>query len=127
MELTLAKIKQVHDNCAAIIDKLLATLHSTEDQVEAQKQKANYVAQIAAKAIPKRLYCLALRLTNEYYSSSTNKKQFPYEERFEDPNLQHYALFSDNVLAAAVVVNSTHINAKVQYLTCERVVTTLKV
>ncbi|KAG2584719.1 hypothetical protein PVAP13_6KG336700 [Panicum virgatum] len=112
MELTLAKIKQVHDNCAAIIDKLLATLHSTEDQVEAQKQKANYVAQIAAKAIPKRLYCLALRLTNEYYSSSTNKKQFPYEERFEDPNLQHYALFSDNVLAAAVVVNSTHINAK---------------
>ncbi|PVH37114.1 hypothetical protein PAHAL_6G249400 [Panicum hallii] len=112
MELTLAKIKQVHDNCAAIIDKLLATLHSTEDQVQAQKQKANYVAQIAAKAIPKRLYCLALRLTNEYYSSSTNKKQFPYEERFEDPKLQHYALFSDNVLAAAVVVNSTLINAK---------------
>ena len=127
MELTLAKIKQVHDNCAAIIDKLLATLHSTEDQVQAQKQKANYVAQIAAKAIPKRLYCLALCLTNEYYSSSTNKKQFPYEEKFEDPKLQHYALFSDNVLAAAVVVNSTHINAKVQYLTCERVVTTLKV
>ncbi|RLN04770.1 hypothetical protein C2845_PM13G21190 [Panicum miliaceum] len=127
MELTLAKIKQVHHNCADIIDRLLATLHSTEDQVQAQKQKANYVAQIAAKAIPKRLYCLALHLTNEYYSSSTNKKQFPYEERFDDPKLQHYALFSDNVLAAAVVVNSTLINAKVQYLTRERVVTTLKV
>ncbi|KAK8451356.1 hypothetical protein SEVIR_6G203100v4 [Setaria viridis] len=112
MELTLAKIKQVHENCAAVIDKLLATLHSTEDQVQAHKQKANYVAQIAAKALPKRLYCLTLRLTNEYYSSTTNKKQFPYEERFEDPKLQHYALFSDNVLAAAVVVNSTLINAK---------------
>ncbi|CAL4999529.1 unnamed protein product [Urochloa decumbens] len=112
MELTLAKVKQVHANCAVIIDKLLATLHSTEDQVQTHKQKANYVAQVAAKALPKRLYCLALRLTNEYYSSSTNKKQFAYKERFEDPKLQHYALFSDNVLAAAVVVNSTLINAK---------------
>ncbi|KAE8709397.1 Polygalacturonate 4-alpha-galacturonosyltransferase [Hibiscus syriacus] len=30
-------------------------------------------------------------------------------------NLYHYALFSDNVLAASVVVNSTIMNAKVQY------------
>ncbi|WVZ92347.1 hypothetical protein U9M48_038420 [Paspalum notatum var. saurae] len=112
MELALTKIKQVHENCAAVIDKLLANLHSTEDQVQAHKQKANYVTQIAAKALPKRLYCLALRLTNEYYSSGSNKKHFPYEEKFEDSKLQHYALFSDNVLAAAVVVNSTLVNAK---------------
>ncbi|CAO2184084.1 unnamed protein product [Urochloa humidicola] len=112
MELILAKVKQVHANCAVVVDNLLATLHSTEDQVEAHKQKANYVAQVAAKALPKRLYCLALHLTNEYYSSITNKKQFAYKERLENPKLQHYALFSDNVLAAAVVVNSTLTNAK---------------
>ncbi|KAJ1268998.1 hypothetical protein BS78_07G176500 [Paspalum vaginatum] len=112
MELTLTKIKQVHEKCAAVIDKLLATLHSTEDQVQAHKQKANYVTQIAAKSLPKRLYCLALRLTNEYYSSGSNEKHFPYSKKFEDAKLQHCALFSDNVLAAAVVVNSTLVNAK---------------
>lgn len=119
MELALTKVKLVHENCAAVIDKLLASLHSTEDQVQAHKQKANHATLIAAKALPKKLYCLALRLTNEYYLSGSHKKHFPNEEKFEDSKLQHYALFSDNVLAAAVVVNSTLVNAKVQYFTCE--------
>ncbi|KAM0902253.1 hypothetical protein ACQ4PT_019420 [Festuca glaucescens] len=112
MESILTKIKQVHDNCAAAIDKLQTDLHSTENQLGAKKQEANYVAQIAAKALPKRLHCLALQLTNEYYSSSSNIKHFPYQEKLEDPKLHHYALFSDNVLAAAVVVNSTLVHAK---------------
>uniref|UniRef100_A0A0E0LWE7 Hexosyltransferase n=1 Tax=Oryza punctata TaxID=4537 RepID=A0A0E0LWE7_ORYPU len=112
MELTLTKVKQVHENCAAVISKLQATLHSTEKQMQAHKQETNYVTQIAAKALPKRLNCLAMRLTNEYYSSSSNNKHFPYKEKLEDPKLQHYALFSDNVLGAAVVVNSTIIHAK---------------
>ena len=114
MESILTKIKQVHDNCAAAISKLQTDLHSTENQLEANKQVANYVAQIAAKALPKRLHCLALWLTNEYYSFSSNIKHHPYEDRLEDPKLHHYALFSDNVLAAAVVVNSTLVHAKVQ-------------
>ncbi|KAL6661199.1 hypothetical protein ACP70R_000583 [Stipagrostis hirtigluma subsp. patula] len=112
LELTLTKIKQIHENCAAVIDKLIATLHSTEDKAEPYKQQTHYVAQVAAKALPKRLHCLALRLTNEYYLSSSYNKHVPYEEKFEDPKLQHYALFSDNVLGAAVVVNSTLVNAK---------------
>ncbi|KAL5220537.1 hypothetical protein ABZP36_025250 [Zizania latifolia] len=112
MELTLTKVKQVHENCAAVINKLQATLHSTEEQMQAHKQEANYVTQIAAKALPKTLHCLAMQLMNEYYSSTSNKKHFPYEEKLEDPKLQHYALFSDNILAAAVVVNSTIVYAK---------------
>jgi hypothetical protein len=40
-------------------------------------------------------------------------------EKLEDPKLYHYALFSDNVLAAAVVVNSTLFHAKVYHLTSE--------
>jgi hypothetical protein len=37
-------------------------------------------------------------------------------EKLEDPRLHHYAIFSDNVLAAAVVVNSTLVHAKVYLL-----------
>ena len=33
-------------------------------------------------------------------------------EKLENPELHHYAVFSDNVLAAAVVLNSTLIHAK---------------
>uniref|UniRef100_M8BMT9 Hexosyltransferase n=1 Tax=Aegilops tauschii TaxID=37682 RepID=M8BMT9_AEGTA len=40
------------------------------------------------------------------------QQQFPNQEKLDDPKLYHYALFSDNILATAVVVNSTVLNAK---------------
>ncbi|PWZ53851.1 Polygalacturonate 4-alpha-galacturonosyltransferase [Zea mays] len=40
------------------------------------------------------------------------KRNFPNSENLENPDLYHYALFSDNVLAASVVVNSTIMNVK---------------
>ncbi|KAL5200868.1 hypothetical protein ABZP36_035222 [Zizania latifolia] len=111
MEQTLEKVKRIHDSCSGAANRLRATLHSTEERLRSRKNEANSLAQIAAKSLPKGLHCLPLRLTNEYYSNSNNKK-FPYREKLEDPKLYHYALFSDNVLAAAVVVNSTLVHAK---------------
>ncbi|CAL5343177.1 unnamed protein product [Camellia sinensis] len=43
----------------------------------------------------------------------TAMRNFPNQEKLEDPRLYHYALFTDNILAAAVVVNSTISHAKV--------------
>ncbi|CAI8595877.1 unnamed protein product [Vicia faba] len=40
------------------------------------------------------------------------RQQFPNQEKLEDPGLYHYAIFSDNILATAVVVNSTAAHAK---------------
>lgn len=40
--------------------------------IQAHKKKANYAALIAVTALPKKLYCLALRLPDEYYSSSSH-------------------------------------------------------
>ncbi|XP_010942525.1 probable galacturonosyltransferase 4 isoform X2 [Elaeis guineensis] len=112
MEQTLAKGKQIQDDCAAVIKKLRAMLHSTEEQLRVNKKQEVFLTQLAAKTLPKGLHCLPLRLSTEYFSLDPSQQQFPNQEKLEDPKLYHYALFSDNVLAAAVVVNSTVSNAK---------------
>ncbi|XP_008794738.2 probable galacturonosyltransferase 4 isoform X2 [Phoenix dactylifera] len=112
MEQTLAKGKQIQDDCAAVIKKLRAMLHSMEEQLRVNKKQAVFLTQLAAKTLPKGLHCLPLRLSTEYYALDPSQQQFPNQEKLEDPNLHHYALFSDNILAAAVVVNSTVSNAK---------------
>ncbi|XP_062194721.1 probable galacturonosyltransferase 4 [Phragmites australis] len=112
MEQTLVKVRKIHDSCSGAVNRFRTALHSTEQQLQSHKRQTNYLAQIAAKSLPKGLHCLTLRLTNEYYSTNSKNKNFPYMDKLEDPKLYHYALFSDNVLAAAVVVNSTLVHAK---------------
>ncbi|KAF5178251.1 Polygalacturonate 4-alpha-galacturonosyltransferase [Thalictrum thalictroides] len=114
MEQTLAKGKQIQDDCTAVVKKLRAILHSTEEQLRVHKKQTMFLTQLAAKTLPKGLHCLPLRLSTEYYSLNSSQQQFPNQERLEDPKLYHYALFSDNVLAAAAVVNSTVSHAQEQ-------------
>ncbi|XP_073012367.1 probable galacturonosyltransferase 4 isoform X1 [Typha latifolia] len=112
MEQTLSLGKKIEENCSVDMEKLHATLATTEEQLDLNKKQTLYLMQLAAKALPKGLHCLPLRLTTEYYTSDSSKQQFPHQEKLEDPKLYHYALFSDNILAAAVVVNSTVFHAK---------------
>ncbi|XP_058202418.1 probable galacturonosyltransferase 4 [Rhododendron vialii] len=107
MELTLAKGKQIQDDCAAVVKKLRAIIHSTEEQLRAHKKQTLFLTHLTAKTLPKGLHCLPLRLTTEYFSLNSSEREFPNQEKLEDSRLFHYALFTDNILAAAVVVNST--------------------
>ncbi|KAI4296090.1 hypothetical protein L6164_036079 [Bauhinia variegata] len=112
MEQALAKGRQAQDDCAAEVKKLRAMLHSTEEQLRVHKKQTLFLTQLTAKTLPKGLHCLPLRLTTEYYYLNSSEQQFPHQEKLEDPMLYHYALFSDNILAVAVVVNSTVQHAK---------------
>ncbi|CAA3007613.1 probable galacturonosyltransferase 4 isoform X1 [Olea europaea subsp. europaea] len=112
MELTLSKGKQIQDDCVAVAKKLRAMLHSTEDQLRVHKKQALFLTHLTAKTLPKGLHCLPLRLSTEYFMLNSSQQHFPNEEKLEDPKLYHYALFSDNILATAVVVNSTISHAK---------------
>ncbi|KAL5972338.1 putative galacturonosyltransferase 4 [Asimina triloba] len=112
MEQTLAKGKQIQDDCSAVIKKLRAMLNAAEEQLRVQKKQNLFLSQLTAKTIPKGLHCLPLRLSSVYHSLNPNERQFPSQEKLEDPELYHYALFSDNILATAVVVNSTVVHAK---------------
>ncbi|KAF5775774.1 putative polygalacturonate 4-alpha-galacturonosyltransferase [Helianthus annuus] len=108
----LSKAKEQLYDCKLVTGKLRAMLQSADEQVRSLKKQSMFLSQIAAKTIPNGIHCLSLRLTIDYYLLPLEKRVFPRRENLENPDLYHYALFSDNVLAASVVVNSTIKNAK---------------
>lgn len=108
----LSKARELYYDCTTVTKKLRAMLQSADEQVRTLKKQSTFLSQLAAKTVPKGLHCLSMRLTIDYYLLPLEKRNFPKEDKLEDPSLYHYALFSDNVLAASVVVNSTIVNAK---------------
>ena len=109
----LSKAREQLYDCKLVTGKLRAMLQSADEQVRLLKKQSTFLSQLAAKTIPNAIHCLSMRLTIEYYLLPPEKRRFPRSENLENPKLYHYALFSDNVLAASVVVNSTVMNAKV--------------
>ncbi|KAG5248188.1 galacturonosyltransferase [Salix suchowensis] len=85
--------------CPTMSRKLRAMLHA-------------FLIQLAAKTIPKPLHCLPLQLAADYYLYGYQNTKYLDKEKVQDPSLFHYAIFSDNVLATSVVVNSTVQHAK---------------
>ncbi|KAK3028566.1 hypothetical protein RJ639_039257 [Escallonia herrerae] len=108
----LSKAREQLYDCKLVTGKLRAMLQSADEQVRSLKKQSTFLSQLAAKTIPNGIHCLSMRLTIEYYLLPLEKRKFPRSENLENPSLYHYALFSDNVLAASVVVNSTIMNAK---------------
>ncbi|NP_001345442.1 Polygalacturonate 4-alpha-galacturonosyltransferase [Zea mays] len=108
----LSKAREELYDCTAITQRIRAMLQSADEQVRSLKKQSTFLSQLAAKTIPNSIHCLSMRLTIDYYILPLEERKFPRSENLENPNLYHYALFSDNVLAASVVVNSTIMNAK---------------
>ncbi|GMI66900.1 galacturonosyltransferase 1 [Hibiscus trionum] len=112
MSKVLSKARDQLYDCKSVTGKLREMLQTSDEQVRRLKKQSTFLSQLAAKTIPYAIHCLSMRLTIEYYLLPLEKRKFPRSENLENPNLYHYALFSDNVLAASVVVNSTIMNAK---------------
>ncbi|KAL1809331.1 hypothetical protein ACET3Z_026321 [Daucus carota] len=108
----LSKAKEKLYDCKLVTGKLRAMLQTADEQVRSLKKQSTFLSQLAAKTIPNGIHCLSMRLSIDYYLLSPEKRKFPKSENLENPKLYHYALFSDNVLAASVVVNSAIMNAK---------------
>ncbi|GMJ05564.1 galacturonosyltransferase 3 [Hibiscus trionum] len=98
-------------DCNVVARKLRAMLQPAEDNLNSLKKKSSFLIQLAAKTVPKPLHCLTLQLAADYYIHGYQNKKDPIDKKLEDPSLYHYAIFSDNVLATSVVVNSTVLHA----------------
>uniref|UniRef100_A0A7N0U6A6 Hexosyltransferase n=1 Tax=Kalanchoe fedtschenkoi TaxID=63787 RepID=A0A7N0U6A6_KALFE len=94
-------------DCLTVARKLRAIIQSTEDNINAMKKKSAFLTQLAAKTVTQPLHCLSLLLATDYYNLQDTQKKDLDKAKVEDPSLYHYAIFSDNVLATSVVVNST--------------------
>lgn len=110
---SMAEAKELLDSQLRV-QKLKDTIFSVNEHLMKAKKQGAFSGLIAAKSIPESLHCLSTMLMEERISNPskyTDMEDFLSPE-FEDPTLYHYAIFSDNVLAASVVVNSAVANAK---------------
>ncbi|KAJ4951733.1 hypothetical protein NE237_028565 [Protea cynaroides] len=107
METSLSKAGRIYTDCSAMATKLRAMTYNTEEQVRAHKHQATYLVELASRTTPKGLHCLSMQLTADYFALQPKERELPNRQKLHDPDLYHFSIFSDNVLACAVVVNST--------------------
>ncbi|GAB2214969.1 hypothetical protein Droror1_Dr00019339 [Drosera rotundifolia] len=116
MALLLYQAQQLHYDSTTMIMRFKAKIQSLEEQTSSVSEKSAKYGQIAAEEIPKSLYCLGIQLATEWFQSPklprrlVDKKQSAW--KLQDNSLHHFCVFSDNILATSVVVNSTAVNSK---------------
>ncbi|KAG2404458.1 galacturonosyltransferase 7 [Vigna angularis] len=111
MENTISRIKSVPVECTNVDKKLRQIFDLTEDEAKFHMKQSAFLYKLNVLTMPKSLHCLSLKLTVEYFKSPQYDEK-ANEEKFTDSSLQHYVIFSNNVLAASVVINSTVFHAK---------------
>ncbi|XP_050212432.1 probable galacturonosyltransferase 7 isoform X2 [Mercurialis annua] len=107
IEAVIAKAKRFPVECINVARKLGQILEWTEDEANFHLKQSAYLYQLAVQTMPKSLHCLSMKLTVEYFNSSLSDTEPSISEKFTDPSLNHYVIFSNNILASAVVINST--------------------
>ncbi|XP_076906435.1 putative galacturonosyltransferase 7 isoform X1 [Bidens hawaiensis] len=111
METTITKAKAAVVDCNNVDKKLRQLVDLTEDEANFHMKQSAFLYQLAVQTTPKSLHCLSMRLTVEYFKTSPDDADL--SESLSNPDLHHYVMFSNNVLASSIVINSTVMHAKV--------------
>ncbi|PKA59841.1 putative galacturonosyltransferase 11 [Apostasia shenzhenica] len=108
------KAQDLHYDISTTITTLKNHAQALEDRAYVAIVQSAHFGQLTAESLPKSLHCLSIRLTEEWFTNQEVRKlaeNHRKSPRFLDTNLYHFCIFSDNILAALVVVNSTVSNA----------------
>lgn len=111
MEAAIAKAKSCPVDCNNVDKKFRQLVDLTEDEANFHMKQSAFLYKLAVQTMPKSLHCLSMRLTVEYFRSSFEIEQ-ALVQKFVNPDLYHYVIFSRNILASSVVINSTVQHAK---------------
>lgn len=108
------KAQHNHYDIATTIMTMKSHIQALEERANAATVQTTVFGQMTAEALPKSLHCLNIKLTSDWLTKLSLHKHEEEQRnspRLVDNNLYHFCIFSDNVLAVSVVVNSTVSNA----------------
>lgn len=108
------KAQDAHYDVANTIITMKSHIQALEERANAAIVQSTVFGQLAAEALPKGLHCLNVKLTVDWIRNPSLQQlaeETVYSPRLVDNNLYHFCIFSDNLLATSVVVNSTVSNA----------------
>ncbi|GFP87386.1 probable galacturonosyltransferase 7 [Phtheirospermum japonicum] len=114
MEAVIAKAKSCPVDCNNVDKKFRQLVDLTEDEANFHMKQSAFLYKLAVQTMPKSLHCLSMRLTVEYFRSSVDIEHVEeaLAKKLINPNLYHYIIFSRNILASSVAINSTVQHAK---------------
>lgn len=112
----LSKAEDLHYDIATTIVTMKSHMQALEQRASSATVQSTVFGQLVAESVPKSLHCLNLKLMASWLKDPSLKglasgRRNSYSARLVDNSLHHFCLFSDNVLAASVVVNSTISNS----------------
>ncbi|KAK4252554.1 hypothetical protein QN277_014539 [Acacia crassicarpa] len=108
------KAQDIHYDVATTIMTMKSRIQFLEDRAHTATVQGYFFSQAAAEGLPKSLHCLHIKLMTEWvkmpslHELADERRNSPH---LTDNKLYHFCIFSDNVLATSVVVNSTVSNA----------------
>ncbi|XP_051117092.1 hexosyltransferase GAUT11-like [Andrographis paniculata] len=104
------KAQDAHYDISTTMMTMKNFIQSLEDRANAATVQSTVFGQLAAESMPKNLECIDIKLTSDWLknkSISNLAEESKNSPRLVDNNLYHFCIFTDNVAAASVVVNST--------------------
>ncbi|XP_024317258.1 probable galacturonosyltransferase 7 [Brachypodium distachyon] len=112
MEHTIERVKSCDVGCSNVERKLRQLLDLTEDEANFHTRQSAFLYHLGVQTMPKTHHCLNMRLTLEYFKSTSIHTDQLNEQRLDSPTFHHYVMLSRNVLAASTTINSTVMNSK---------------
>ncbi|KAH0454118.1 hypothetical protein IEQ34_016042 [Dendrobium chrysotoxum] len=109
------KALDYHYDISTTISTLMSHVQALEERVIVATVQSAAFGRLAAESLPKNLQCVNVKLTKDWFEEPPlrlHAEEQQHSLRLMDINLYHFCVFSDNVLAASVVVNSTIANVK---------------